>query len=279
MSATSPTSPSSSTALGELKSPSEAEPAVAEANQDAFALNTQRFYDEELNLDSVATIQQRLAQVELQPEVRRSFHPMSHMLSVKRSLRCKECDHNLSKPEYNPSSIKFKILLAGYYHIPEVRLMKLPTNLEPGQDVSLELTLQNPAPYKLNITLIPSDDPDDGTNCDISLPQTDIVIPPKDDTLDIDVDILSDKRTAGASGSSRAKDDPSLVTFRRGNKIGLILPVTMRHDTAGSPRVAFYMKHDFVNSVVAVSSGITGDKREQVLRFVTHKLILTLGNQ
>ena len=28
------------------------------------------------------------------------------------------CEHNLSKPEYNPTSIKFKIQLAAYYHVP-----------------------------------------------------------------------------------------------------------------------------------------------------------------
>jgi dynactin 4 len=34
-------------------------------------------------------------------------------------LYCR-CEHNLSKPEYNPTSIKFKIQLAAYYHVPEI---------------------------------------------------------------------------------------------------------------------------------------------------------------
>jgi dynactin-4 len=33
---------------------------------------------------------------------------------------CGRCEHNLSKPEYNPTSIKFKIQLAAYYHVPEI---------------------------------------------------------------------------------------------------------------------------------------------------------------
>ena len=35
------------------------------------------------------------------------------------------CEHNLSKPEYNPTSIKFKIQLAAYYHVPEILLYKV----------------------------------------------------------------------------------------------------------------------------------------------------------
>ena len=32
-------------------------------------------------------------------------------MGVKRSLRCRKCDHNLLKPEFSPSSIKFKMHL------------------------------------------------------------------------------------------------------------------------------------------------------------------------
>lgn len=120
------------------------------------------------------------------------------------------------------------------------------------------------------MTLLPVDDPDDVMNCDISLPQADLVIPPKDDTLDIDVDVLGDKGKTGG----RSKDDPAFVTFRRENKIGLCLPVTLRHDTAGAPRVAFSIRHDFMNTVVAV--GASGEKREPQLSWVTHKVILNL---
>ena len=44
---------------------------------------------------------------------------------IKRSQRCRRCEHNLSKPEYNPTSIKFKIQLAAYYHVPELVIYKV----------------------------------------------------------------------------------------------------------------------------------------------------------
>ena len=47
-------------------------------------------------------------------------------LMIKRSQRCRRCEHNLSKPEYNPTSIKFKIQLAAYYHVPEIVIYKVP---------------------------------------------------------------------------------------------------------------------------------------------------------
>ncbi|KAI1303581.1 Dynactin subunit 4 [Halotydeus destructor] len=267
MSVTSPTSPVGS--VGDLKSPSNVpcDPAIAEDDQENYSL-TGDFYEQDLDLNSVSTIEQRLAQVELQPEMRSKLYPMSHMLSVKRSLRCKECEHNLSKPEYNPSSIKFKILLAAYYHVPEIQIRALPV-LVAGKTGTLEITIQNPSPYALHVTLEDSDDSDDGTNCDVSLPQVEMIIPPKDDTLDIDID-----------GSGTGKTNPTLesvmVTFRKGNKLGLALPVTLRHDVVGQHRIGFYLKHDFVNHVM-LSPG--SDKRETQVKFVSHKVAINLSSE
>merc|ERR1711909_223333 len=47
-----------------------------------------------------------------------TIFPKHKHLMIKRSQRCRRCEHNLSKPEYNPTSIKFKIQLAAYYHVP-----------------------------------------------------------------------------------------------------------------------------------------------------------------
>jgi dynactin 4 len=54
---------------------------------------------------------QRLAAAEWQPVQTARLQPLAKLLSVKRSQRCRACDHNLTKPEYNPGSIKFKIEL------------------------------------------------------------------------------------------------------------------------------------------------------------------------
>jgi len=80
---------------------------------------------EPLDLFNVTTLDQRFAQLEFQPEQFSSIYPTHKHLMIKRSQRCRRCEHNLSKPEYNPTSIKFKIQLAAYYHVPEILLYKV----------------------------------------------------------------------------------------------------------------------------------------------------------
>ena len=107
---------SSGFSLSDLKSPTEAnnfESSVASDEIEPLDLSAYYNTKEEPDISTKATLNQRLMQVETQPELSSQLYPVSQMLLVKRSLRCKQCDHNLSKPEYNPSSIKFKIQLSA----------------------------------------------------------------------------------------------------------------------------------------------------------------------
>ncbi|KAK8739886.1 hypothetical protein OTU49_003243, partial [Cherax quadricarinatus] len=70
-------------------------------------------FTDELVLSSVTNMVQRMASPEWQPEMTSDLYPLHKHILVKRSLRCRHCEHNLSKPEYNPSSIKFKIQLGA----------------------------------------------------------------------------------------------------------------------------------------------------------------------
>lgn len=60
---------------------------------------------------AVTTVEQRLLQPDAQPATVDKLFPIHKQLSVKQSLRCRKCEHNVSKPEYNPNSVKFKIQL------------------------------------------------------------------------------------------------------------------------------------------------------------------------
>lgn len=64
-----------------------------------------------INLMEITTIEQRLLQPEVQPISVDMLFPVQKQLSIKRSLRCRSCEHNVSKPEYSPTSVKFKIQL------------------------------------------------------------------------------------------------------------------------------------------------------------------------
>lgn len=86
------------------------------------------------------------------------LRPMPALLRTKRNKRCKECKHILIRPEFKPTSTRYRIKLIALNYIPLVSLRplnppgatKLPTNID-GGDVVLEpakpsqwiLTLRN----------------------------------------------------------------------------------------------------------------------------------------
>lgn len=104
-----------------------------------------------INLTEITTIEQRLMLPDSQPTTTDKFFPIHKQLSTKRSLRCRSCEHNVSKPEYNPTSIKFKIQLFAYYHIPEVRIVTIEP-LREGKPAELLLKFINPTQHQTTIS-------------------------------------------------------------------------------------------------------------------------------
>ena len=75
----------------------------------------------------VTSIQQRHFMPSLQPARTSSLQPRHKPLAVKRSLRCKQCEHTLSKADFNPSFTKFRINLSALYHVPDLRFALPPS--------------------------------------------------------------------------------------------------------------------------------------------------------
>ena len=122
-------------------------------------------------------------------------------------FRCKECGHSLRKSEYDPGSVKFKIQLSAYYHIPYVRVKQVP-NLIAGKEVTIELTLTNPTSHEVSVELLPMEEANTPTGsellfpevtCTPQLPKGILYLPAKDDTAEYDdpadkMDDRNDKR-------------------------------------------------------------------------------------
>lgn len=108
---------------------------------------------------SVTTIKQRLAQPANQPETVKHLYPQHKNLSIKRSLRCRHCEHNVIKPEYNPSSIKYRIQLFASYHVPEIRFVRAEP-LKAGASAFISLKVINPTMNDMTITImdLPTED-------------------------------------------------------------------------------------------------------------------------
>ncbi|CAG9795365.1 unnamed protein product [Diatraea saccharalis] len=149
-----PSSESGSSAAIANFTPSQASAEVEELPEDIFT--------KDVNLKLTTSMAQRLASPAWQPTSVSRLHPLAKLLSVKRSQRCRACDHNLTKPEYNPGSIKFKIELLAYYHVPEVKIISYET-VKPGTKSALLLKLTNPTGHEMTLQLLRPEDlpPDD----------------------------------------------------------------------------------------------------------------------
>lgn len=81
----------------------------------------------------VTSVQQRHMSPWLQPTETQNLEPRHKALAVKRSFRCKQCEHTLSKADFNPSFIKFRINLSALYHLPDLHFSLPPSVLEPTE--------------------------------------------------------------------------------------------------------------------------------------------------
>uniref|UniRef100_A0A182IWX8 Dynactin subunit 4 n=1 Tax=Anopheles atroparvus TaxID=41427 RepID=A0A182IWX8_ANOAO len=107
-----------------------------------------------VNLKAITTLQQRLAQPAKQSASVNQLYPQHKLLSIKRSLRCRQCDHNVIKSEYNPASIKYRIALFAAYHVPEVRLVRCEALRAGGPEAALLLRITNPTINEMTITIM-----------------------------------------------------------------------------------------------------------------------------
>ncbi|XP_037077131.1 LOW QUALITY PROTEIN: dynactin subunit 4-like [Pollicipes pollicipes] len=187
---------------------------------------------EPLVLTSATTLDQRLAFPEFQTPRHDLLQPQHKHAELKRSMRCRYCDHNLSKPEYSAISVKFRIQLNAYYHVPDVKILSV-GELVPGQETEAVLTLCNPTSHPMAIRLETYRDPTEELREDpdpehkessllrpvtlkrvepnivqtaeLTLPEAEIVLAPRDDSAEFDE----------APTSSEFRDDPSVVCGAR----------------------------------------------------------------
>ncbi|ETN46526.1 uncharacterized protein HMPREF1541_00711 [Cyphellophora europaea CBS 101466] len=103
-----------------------------------------------------------------------ALRPMPTLLRTKRSKRCAACKHILVKPEFKPTSTRFRIKLIALNYIPFAILKPLPVSgglrptgpdggdvvLPPGKATQFILTLKNPQFENVSVNLgSPSETP------------------------------------------------------------------------------------------------------------------------
>ncbi|KAL3309151.1 Dynactin subunit 4 [Cichlidogyrus casuarinus] len=102
----------------------------AEASATVDDFDIEEFISKPVDLIKTSSIEQRHRAPHLQPEKVYNLEPLHKHLLVKRSMRCRVCEHNLSKSDYNPNIIKFRINLSAFGQIPEIRILPPPGSLD-----------------------------------------------------------------------------------------------------------------------------------------------------
>ncbi|XP_068631243.1 dynactin subunit 4 [Battus philenor] len=257
-----PSSESSSSAIANFT------PSKASENVEPLP---EEFYTKEVNMNQVTSMAQRLASPEWQPGSASRLHPLPRLLSVKRSQRCRACDHNLTKPEYNPGSIKFKIELLAFYHVPEVKIISYEP-VKPGSTSALLLKLTNPTGHEMQIHLLqpedvpePEERPEEPqsiekslekslnmdkdtswyetvrrkaqlpTACRVATPTVALTLAQRDDAAEYDDDA--------------AHDDSDIIMWRKSNKLALRLQVNAEETASGEALVPLALQYRYRNTV------------------------------
>ncbi|KAL5018889.1 hypothetical protein ScPMuIL_004611 [Solemya velum] len=221
------------------------------------------FFTTPLELSKVTTITQRLASPEFQPTITNDLYPKRKHLLIRKSMRCKECEHNLIKPEMNPLSIKFKIQLVIMHHIPEVRLMA-PMEFRFKKELKVVLLLINPVVHNTTVSLLPVDKESDSfSTAKIELPKKEVVLARRDDAA------IYDDAT---QMHQEFKDEKNVVAFRKANKLGVIIKVTPLIQE-GDVKVSFVLRHDYRNTAVVLPM----ENQEPQISWLQHRIFLNLG--
>ena len=140
-----------------------------------------------------------------------------------------------------------------------------------GETSRVEITITNPTQYHQNVALLPVDISKDFA-AEVILPNTTFKLSPKDDTGDLSLDLDNN------FSENRVVDDPNVVSFRTGNKIGVYLfvtPLTMDRDCI----VEFRLKHDYVVTFLPLSSADPTRKSNpsSEIKWINQTIKLNLG--
>lgn len=232
-------------------------PSEASEPEELEKLDESFYYSKDFDLEKISGIEQRLALVEIQPEKVSDFKPISKSLSVKRSLRCSECERNLCRSEYSPVSIRFKIQSAAYYHIPELRLRSnvYPIKLKVDEYNIVEFTIQNQTLSHVKVKLDKSTNDDD--DYEIVLPPNEINLGPKDDTVDYE----------HVPHNMRPLNEETQLIFQSLFRVGFYLKVKPKKVTRNLA-IRFCISHD----VLLLQNQRENDKTERISYLVQTQL-------
>ncbi|EDW02227.1 dynactin subunit 4 [Drosophila grimshawi] len=280
--------------------PAEASAEVEPLSEDIFT--------QPINLRNVTTVAQRHSQPADQPTAVNNLYPQRRSLWIKRSLRCRHCEHNLIKPEYHPTSIKYRIQLFASYHVPEVVMVRCEQPLQPGQTNAIFLKFTNPTMYDMTISILDAPPADAQVNMDAFmqgcrikeeaitssplLKATGVTLTRQNSTREVTREVrdlanativpLDNEFVLSQRDDSKEFDEdvqapieePKFIVWRKGNKVLMRLQFTPAAElqTGDEVTLGFYMQYTYVNTV-----SNTPDKKEPTTHALYSRLFIQAG--
>ncbi|RUS70486.1 hypothetical protein EGW08_021749, partial [Elysia chlorotica] len=152
------------------------------------------------------------------------------------------------------------------HHVPEIRILT-PSTFTVNKETVVTLTLSNPSVFGMTVSLHPIEDESDTDYCSakVELPKKELLLAGRDEP--------SMQMCEETSQADEFKDDPKVIVFRKGNKIGFIVKVTPVVNE-GDVKIQFLMKHEFRNTTTVA---LQSESKEPEIVWLEHKVYMNLG--
>ncbi|XP_062514335.1 dynactin subunit 4-like [Corticium candelabrum] len=212
------------------------------------------FYTKPVDISETTTLRQRFQQPLSQPRLVNDLLPRKAHLTARYSMRCRECEHNLSKPDFNPSLTRFKIQLIAMHYVPHLRVARLPPlcyNQEETVIMSLYNPLQHAVPIQLELSSAEEERIPQAT-AEVTLPDSELIVAAKEDAIDY-----------GDIEPTQYDDDPKIIHFRKANRLQFYIKVKPLK-AVGNVQFSCHMKYDYHSKTSLALRSSSHDQPEMV---------------
>ncbi|CAF1103331.1 unnamed protein product [Adineta ricciae] len=249
-------------------------------------LDENLFLSNTFDFNKLTTITQRLNSVEIQPLIVDRLYPLAKHFTSKQSKRCKECDHNVLKPEPSPKLIKFKLHQMALFFIPEIRIWHHPA-WSTTESNPCVLSIVNQLDEQTTLKLYTLDEiREENTDKDLidrinqldeyiltsqlTLPMT------KDRSVKLHPHVEPNETDTKLDDEFRQNDSRELVLYRKFAKIAIRCYIKLKSSSVKTILGAFIIEHRVVGISPIVSTP-TAISSNPVTRNVRHIILIDFG--
>lgn len=280
---------------GMLKAPSLPEsptatnlfPKPAESIEQIEPLDENFYLNPSFDFNKQTTIVQRLNSVEIQPTTIDRLYPIAKHFTSKQSKRCKECDHNVLKPEPSPKLIKFKLHQMALFYIPEVRIWYHP-NWSTTEKNTCVLSINNQLDEELTLKIYSFDEVrDENLDKDFidklnqfeqTILTSQLTFPSdKQRSIQLHQHVEPNETDTKLDDELRRNDPTDFVIYRKFAKVGIKCFVQLKNVDVKKILSAFVIEHR-VTGISSIVGTPTGSSVNPITQTIRHIILIDFGD-